>query len=407
MECMNTALFGITGFGDMHYRLLTRAHEAGKLRLRAVVAINADDVPEKVAALEKLGCTVYRSVEAFWAEERGKIDLTIISTSIASHVPLSVQAMEAGSHVYVEKPFTATLQEADRCVDTARRLGKHLLVGFQDLYAPVNRQLKRMILEGAFGEIQTMKGWGSWPRPHSYFQRNDWAGRLRSADGWSLDSPLNNAMAHFFMLLLYWAGEEEPLAGVPAKLEGNLMRAQAIETFDTCSLRLRTEGGKAFQYHISHSGEKQTAPLLRIEGSEGWMEWRHAERIRWKSARGEGDEVNVQGLELHEQVLTEVLAVLEGKAGAWAITGEEARKHVQVVNALHEHCEVGAFPERLLAEREDAKGNRFLYVRGLLEALERSFAGEQLLSEQDGFPCGVPQCSVDLRSYKTFGPAED
>lgn len=403
---MKTALFGITGFGDMHFRLLTRAHERGQLQLRAVVAINADDVPEKVAALEKLGCRVYRSVADCWAEQSGKIDLTVIPTSIASHVPLSCEAMEHGSHVYVEKPFTGSLQEARHCTETANRLGKHLMVGFQDLYAPINRRLKRMLLDGAFGEIHSINGWGSWPRPQWYFRRNNWAGKLRSPDGWTLDSPLSNAMAHFFMLLLYWTGEEEPLAGEPVELEGHLLRAQEIETFDTCSLRLRTAGGLSIGYHISHSAETQTAPLLRVEGSKGWIEWVHAKTIRWQSPSDSGEETNVQGLELHQQVLEEVMRVLAGEPGAWAVTGEEAGKHIQVINALHEHCLVVEVPGEQRAEREDAKGNRFLYVPGLQDALEHCFVSNTLLGETSGVWEGVPRCRVDLTEYDRFALAD-
>jgi predicted dehydrogenase len=60
----------------------------------------------------------------------GKPDLVAISTYTDSHADLAIRAMEAGAHVFVEKPLAATVEDAERVVETARRLGRKLVVGY-------------------------------------------------------------------------------------------------------------------------------------------------------------------------------------------------------------------------------------------------------------------------------------
>jgi len=57
-------------------------------------------------------------------------DLAVIATYTDSHAAYAIAAMEAGAHVFVEKPVAATVAEAERVVATATRLGRKLVVGY-------------------------------------------------------------------------------------------------------------------------------------------------------------------------------------------------------------------------------------------------------------------------------------
>ena len=59
-----------------------------------------------------------------------KADLVIIATYSDSHAGLACAAMEAGAHVFVEKPLATTVQDAQRVVDTATRTDRKLVVGY-------------------------------------------------------------------------------------------------------------------------------------------------------------------------------------------------------------------------------------------------------------------------------------
>ena len=57
-------------------------------------------------------------------------DLVVIATYSDSHADFAVQAMEAGAHVFVEKPLATTVEDATRVVSCAKRLNRKLVVGY-------------------------------------------------------------------------------------------------------------------------------------------------------------------------------------------------------------------------------------------------------------------------------------
>jgi predicted dehydrogenase len=59
-----------------------------------------------------------------------KPDVVSINTWSDTHAPYAIQAMEAGAHVFVEKPLADTVEDAQRVVDTAQRTGRKLVIGY-------------------------------------------------------------------------------------------------------------------------------------------------------------------------------------------------------------------------------------------------------------------------------------
>ena len=77
------------------------------------------------AALER-----YRWLDSFAAGLAEKPDLVSINSYTDSHADYAVAAMEAGAHVFVEKPLAPTVADAERVVATARRTGRKLVIGY-------------------------------------------------------------------------------------------------------------------------------------------------------------------------------------------------------------------------------------------------------------------------------------
>ncbi len=59
-----------------------------------------------------------------------KPDAVAICTYPATHEPLAIQAMEAGCHVFVEKPIASTVEGAERVIEASKKYGKKVLVGY-------------------------------------------------------------------------------------------------------------------------------------------------------------------------------------------------------------------------------------------------------------------------------------
>ena len=80
-------------------------------------------------------------------------DIVHVLTPPASHAALCIEAMEAGAHVYVEKPMASTVEECDRMIAAAERTGRRLCVGHSLVYDPLMQRALDLIASGEVGEI--------------------------------------------------------------------------------------------------------------------------------------------------------------------------------------------------------------------------------------------------------------
>lgn len=85
--------------------------------------------------------------------EDSEIDALAIVTPVRTHFPLARRALEAGKHVFVEKPLAASSEECTGLIETARRGGLTLMVGHTFVYAPVVRKIKEIIDSGELGDV--------------------------------------------------------------------------------------------------------------------------------------------------------------------------------------------------------------------------------------------------------------
>lgn len=93
--------------------------------------------------------------------ERRDVDAVQISTPDHWHAIPTVLALEAGKHVYVEKPFALTVREGRAMVEAARRTGRILYPGTQHRSAPHIAEAARMVQNGEIGEVSLVRVWNS------------------------------------------------------------------------------------------------------------------------------------------------------------------------------------------------------------------------------------------------------
>ena len=80
-------------------------------------------------------------------------DVVHVTTPPHSHAPLALQALAAGVHVYVEKPFTVTVAEADEVFAAADRHGRLVCVGHDHLFDPCWAELQAAVRRGELGRV--------------------------------------------------------------------------------------------------------------------------------------------------------------------------------------------------------------------------------------------------------------
>jgi predicted dehydrogenase len=93
------------------------------------------------------------AVSADWREVVGdaSVQAVVISTPASSHHALAKASLQAGKHVFVEKPLAMSTQEADELVSLAAAMGRTLMVGHTFLYNPAVRYLKGLLDAGDLG----------------------------------------------------------------------------------------------------------------------------------------------------------------------------------------------------------------------------------------------------------------
>lgn len=124
---LRVALVGMGKMGMHHLRAIERQPNA---RLVAVTDPRmgdnglGDDLPDSV--------TKFREVDEML--QRLKPDVVHVATPPETHVEIARKAVEAGAHVYVEKPFSLTAQEAEDLLDIAERRGIKVCPAHQVLF---------------------------------------------------------------------------------------------------------------------------------------------------------------------------------------------------------------------------------------------------------------------------------
>jgi len=68
-----------------------------------------------------------------------------------SYSPIAVDCLEAGCHVWIEKPPAASCAEIEAMQRAAEAAGKHVMVGFKKMFFPANRKAKALMSSEAFG----------------------------------------------------------------------------------------------------------------------------------------------------------------------------------------------------------------------------------------------------------------
>jgi len=88
--------------------------------------------------------------------EKEELDMVDICTPPQTHAPLSIQAMETGCHVLLEKPFASSVKEADKIITISKKSGAKLCVVHNYLFMPVVMKAKSVIEKGDIGDLLSM-----------------------------------------------------------------------------------------------------------------------------------------------------------------------------------------------------------------------------------------------------------
>jgi predicted dehydrogenase len=144
---------GIQGMGDTKAALKTPGVE--------LVAVADLYDGRQARAREAFGATVAVTRDYKELLARRDVDAVIVATPDHWHVPIAVEALSAGKHVYVEKPMVQVWEEGHTLVDAQKRSGKVVQVGSQTVSAIGHLKARDLLAAGAIGELNMVDAWWS------------------------------------------------------------------------------------------------------------------------------------------------------------------------------------------------------------------------------------------------------
>lgn len=403
MADVRFAVVGIVGYARTHLKTLMELEQAGEgIRLEAVVAKFPEEDPPFVEELKNRGVKVYGDLDELFSDAQGRVDVVTLPTSIPSHAPLSVAALEAGFHVLCEKPPAPTVQEVDRMIAAAKKSGRHCSIGFQDIHGPSIQRLKSMLVSGALGEVRDAACRGIWPRPGSYYQRNRWAGRYRANGDYILDGPMNNALAHFLHAMLYLVGGTQRECAQPRSVQAELYRARRdIDGDDTGCLRLTTTSGVDIHFNVTHAADQTVEPVIELRTTEATIHWERSGTTVITYRDGRVERFDNGGTTGRLELFRDMAGVVRGEREEPIGKVDYTRPFVVAVNGAHESSQViHQIPEEFVEARPTGKGDQYV-IQGIHELSRRAFDERRLFSEL-GAPWAVATAPFPLEGYAAF-----
>ncbi len=332
MKKIKFAIVGCGSIGKRHIAVLDAEQEA---EIIAICDLDLNKANEQSSSYN--GIKVYTDYTTMLNE----IDADIINvvTPHQLHADMTIQALEKGFNVLVEKPMALTALDCNRMNNAAIANGKKLWVVKQNRYNVPIRLAKEALENNRLGKVFIVKCDILWNRYQGYYDESPWRGKKEYEGG-----ALYTQASHFIDLLVWWFGDV-----VSAK---TTMETQnhSIETEDTGVSILKFENGtignliwttcvynKNYEGSITIIGEKGT---IKIGGQ-------YLNKIEYWDVEGyplpEGiefsDKPNAYGKyqgtsSNHDKVIKSIIAQMNGRSFE-TVNGFEGLKSISAIEMLY------------------------------------------------------------------------
>lgn len=335
MTKSRVALAGFGAWGQMHARALSDIPHA---EIAAIYCHGDSSAAAAAAAYPHV--PRFRDYDAMLAA--GGFDVASVCVPNQQHAPFAILALEAGCHVFLEKPLGLTLAECDAVIAAARRSGRAVALDHELRVSHQWSAIRRTIAAGDLGVVRHQQmtlfrhpfrlGSGGW--------RHSRAG----VGSWMLEE-----LVHFFDLVVWYAAEK----GRPTRVHARGSGSRAAEglhdilvvdmSWADGSTALLTQNLAAFEHHI----------VFELTGSEGslrtWWSGSGARTLtptfELKVLRRGADApqilhvpVSGESFELRENLDRALSAFRENRS---ILPPEEARLSIEICLAAEESCRTG------------------------------------------------------------------
>ena len=252
--------FGLVGYGAW-----------GKYHARSTVEVEGAELVA-VSARSDASCQEAREthgVDAYtdYRDLLARSDIEVVDIAVPSylHAEMAVAALQAGKHLFLEKPMAVTVEECDRIIEAAAGADRKLYVGHEMRLSPLWGKTKELIDGGAIGQIRY--GYVDlWRNPYRTGSRG-WRYDPARVGSWILEEPI-----HFYDFVRWcMEGVGEPVS-VYARANARVPReARLYDNFTTIvnfpddAYVIISQTLAAFEHH-------QTVKFTGADGAL-WASW--------------------------------------------------------------------------------------------------------------------------------------
>jgi predicted dehydrogenase len=155
---LTIALIGPGGMGTSHLNLLTARKD---VRFAYVCDVDANRLAEASKRIEQSGGSPKPVADMRTIFDDKSVDAVWIATPDHWHSPAALLAVEAGKHVYVEKPVSHNVREGRLLLEAARKNNRVVQVGTQSRSTPTVRRAMEILRSGEIGDVLVAKAWNS------------------------------------------------------------------------------------------------------------------------------------------------------------------------------------------------------------------------------------------------------
>ena len=261
---------------------------------------------------------------------RQDIDAVVIAVPSGLHADVTIEALEAGKHVYLEKPIEVTVEASDRILAAEHASGKLLTVASQRRFAAENQYLKQLVTEGRLGTITSATVEVPLWRSQEYYDSGAWRGT------WKLDGggALMNQGVHLVDLTLWLLGEVEELYA-----HTGLLAHERIEVEDTVTVTARLRSGTQLTFQATTAAFGDLPIRMNLMGDAGSIVTERERVVHFFSR----DDLELPAFEPVDIMLTQVTDFVRAiqTGGEPLVSSAEARAAVAFIEAVYESGRTG------------------------------------------------------------------
>lgn len=314
---------GVAGCGGLGKTEAKIVHDLDGVELVGVCDVILENAQKAAADL---------GIEKAYSDHRqlideNDLDCLLVVTPTYTHAEVTVDAANAGLHVFCEKPMAITLQECDEMIAAAERNNVKLMIGFVRRFQPNYREMKRLVDAGAIGEVRLVQSVRMGGRPPVGV--GEWRRERKKVGG------LHSAYIHEMDQMLWLGGDVKTVRGV-----ANFGSLSNTDVEDSIWMCLEFANGA-----IGAIGSSQVYPVgwyeLGVGGTEGAMKIAGGTTaVILKKHSGEGETIELEQNNAFVEELSHFFHCVQHDEPPLA-SGIDGRRSLEVVMAAFKSSEIG------------------------------------------------------------------